>query len=383
MRPLLSTLLLIAALTSCDSTSTSTLPGSGPALPSLTRLWSLPKPTTLGQTTLVDNLMLGSTPNLTAIDVQAHRVAFTIPLKIDYGRTTITSLGDHLVALTGAGQDSLTVLSRTGQVLNTFKLLAGTGIGLNSLGPVVVGTSLYVVSGISLYKFNTADLLRPDAQPMWVRTYTGLALSSLLVADEDHIVVAVNNADVSRQLVALDGQGQQRWALDVAPSTQVASSAYILNSYKDLVIAHAGSAGLQAYKLSTGARAWDVFPNTDICPGGHAIQSFNLTIAADKIFMGPWGGTCVLAYHADNGKLAWVFDAPNNITFDTKPLYLNGVVYASNSRLWALDAETGKPLAQATDDLNDNTGTPLAFDPIQNQILHWGLSGIFAYRPLK
>ncbi|MFK7604073.1 PQQ-binding-like beta-propeller repeat protein [Deinococcus sp. SM5_A1] len=181
----------------------------------------------------------------------------------------------------------------------------------------------------------------------------------------------------------LDGQGHQLWTVDVAPSTQVASSAYILSSYKDLVIAHAGAAGLQAYKLGTGVRAWNDFPNTDICPGGHAVATFNLTVAVDKIFMGPWGGTCVLAYHADTGKLAWVFNAPNGVTFDTKPLYLNGVVYASNSKLWALDAETGQVLAQAKDDLGDNTGTPLAFDPLQNQILHWGSTGMFAYKPLK
>ncbi len=216
-KQVLSAVFLVATLASCNSMSTSTTPGSTPGLPSLTRLWSLPKPTTLGYTTLVDHLLLGGTPRITAIDVQAHRVAFTLPLGVDSGRTTLTALGDHLLAVTGSGQNILTVFSKSGQVLNTVKLLAGQGLGLKSLGPVVVGTSLYVVSGKILYKFNTADLLQPDAQPVWMRTYPGLALASLLVPDEDHIVVSVN-ADVSRQLVALDGEGNQRWTVKRGPT---------------------------------------------------------------------------------------------------------------------------------------------------------------------
>ena len=295
----------------------------------------------------------------------------------------MTVLGNNLIAVTGTSNDTLTVFSSTGQVLSSVKLPGGTHEGLHNIGPTVAGASLYVISGPILYKFRTADLLRSDAQPVWTRTYSGYALALLLVPDEDHIVVSVNDVDVSRRLVALNGHGQQRWTVDVAPATQTVSSAYILSSCKDLVIAHAGAAGLQAYKLETGAKAWADFPNTDICPGGHSISTANLTIAADKIYMGPSGGTCVQAYQADTGKLAWVFNASNDVTFNTKPLYLNGVVYASNNILWALDAETGKALAQAPDEVGDNTGSPLAYDPVDNQILHWGTTGVFAYRPLK
>ncbi|MFK7604071.1 hypothetical protein ACI3L1_17885, partial [Deinococcus sp. SM5_A1] len=131
---------------------------------------------------------------------------------VNTSRTTLTTLGNNLIAVTGAGDDVLTVFSKTGDIINNVKLPGGTRQGLHNLGPVVAGSSLYVVSGPTLYKFRTADLLKPDAQPAWVRTYAGLALSSMLVPDEDHVVVAVNDVDVSRRLVTLEGDPVlRRW----------------------------------------------------------------------------------------------------------------------------------------------------------------------------
>lgn len=215
-----------------------------------------------------------------------------------------------------------------------------------------------------------------------MRTYPGYSLASLVVQDEEHLYVSTN-ADTSRHIVALDGQGQQRWKVEVAPASQTGSAAFIMGLHNNTIIAQAGPAGLQAYKLDTGEKAWTDFPSIDICPGGVATTAYRMTIAADKVFIGPWGGTCVLAFHATTGKLAWVFDAPNRITFDTTPLYLNGVVYASNSRLWALDAETGQALAAGRDDLGDNLGAPLSYDPVAHQVIHWGTAGLHAYMPVK
>ncbi len=191
------------------------------------------------------------------------------------------------------------------------------------------------------------------------------------------------NAEASRKIIALDGQGAQRWSVDTAPVTQPISSAYVLGLYKDTLIAAAGTAGLQAYHTTTGAKAWNKFPSTDICPGGRAASASRMTIADDKIFVGPFGGTCVLSFHATTGEVAWVFDAPNHVTFDTTPLYLNGVVYATNSRLWAIDEETGAALAAGKEDLGDNIGSPLAYDPVENQILEWGSTGVYSYQPVK
>ncbi|MHA0035154.1 outer membrane protein assembly factor BamB family protein [Deinococcus sp. PESE-13] len=376
-------LLLSLALTACTSQNAPT-PGEDALaqLPALTLQWSFPDHKVTGYTTLLGNLLLGGR-QVTAIDTRTHQLAFKLPLDTDNLRTNYAALGDHLIALTGRNADTLTVLDRSGQTLNTVAVPGGTRQSFKQLGPFVAGASLYVVSGARLYRYRTADLLRPDAQPVWVRKYPGFGLASLIVKDEDHLFVSTNAADVSHELIALNSQGETRWSLEVAPATIQGSAALILGLYKNLIIAQAGVAGLQAYDADTGEKAWKKFPDINVCPGGQANTAFRMSVADDRVFIGPWGGTCILAYHAATGELAWVFDAPNHVTFDTTPLDVNGVVYASNSRLWALDAETGKALAVGRENLSDNLGAPLSYDPAGRQVLHWGAAGVHAYQPLR
>ena len=376
-------LLLSLALIACTSQNAPT-PGEDALaqLPALTLQWSFPDHKVTGYTTLLGNLLLGGR-QVTAIDTRTHQLAFKLPLDTDNLRTNYAALGDHLIALTGRNADTLTVLDRSGQTLNTVAVPGGTRQSFKQLGPFVAGASLYVVSGARLYRYRTADLLRPDAQPVWVRKYPGFGLASLIVKDEDHLFVSTNAADVSHELIALNSQGETRWSLEVAPATIQGSAALILGLYKNLIIAQAGVAGLQAYDADTGEKAWKKFPDINVCPGGQANTAFRMSVADDRVFIGPWGGTCILAYHAATGELAWVFDAPNHVTFDTTPLDVNGVVYASNSRLWALDAETGKALAVGRENLSDNLGAPLSYDPAGRQVLHWGAAGVHAYQPLR
>lgn len=375
----LSMLLLGLALAACSGDTPTASEDFG--LPALPLRWSISDPRAFGYVSLIDNLLLGR-QQLTAVDIRTRKLAFTLPLELDASRTNFAPLGEHLIALTGLSADALTIFDKTGRVLNTVSVPGGTRQSLRQLGPVTVGTSLYVVSGARLYKYNIADLLTPGAQPVWTRTYPGFGLASLVVQDEDHLYISTN-AETSRKLIALNAQGETRWSVNVAPLSQPASSAFILGLYQDTIIAQAGTAGLQAYKVATGERAWSEFPSVDICPGGRAFSASRMTIGGDKVFIGPFGGTCILAYYADTGKVAWVFDSPNGFTFDTTPLYLNGVVYATNSRLWALDAETGQALAVGREELRDNIGSPLAYDPVEHQVLQWGSTGVFAYQPLR
>ena len=375
-------LLLSLALTACTSQNAPT-PGEDAMaqLPALTLQWSFPDHKVTGYTTLLGTLLLGGR-QVTAIDTRTHQLAFKLPLDTENLRTNYATLDDKLIALNGKNADVLTVFDRSGQILNTVAVPGGTRQSLGQLGPFVAGSSLYVVSGARLYRYRTADLLRPDAQPVWVRNYPGFRLASLIVRDEDRLFVSTS-ADTSHQLIALNSQGETRWAVDVSPKTLQNTGAFALSLYKNLIIAQAGVAGLQAYDADTGEKAWKKFPDINVCPGGQANTAFRMSVADDRVFIGPWGGTCILAYHAATGELAWVFDAPNHVTFDTTPLDVNGVVYASNSRLWALDAETGKALAVGRENLSDNLGAPLSYDPVGRQVLHWGAAGVHAYQPLR
>lgn len=375
MRRVLLSLLL---LTACTSAS----PPSEPPLPTLPLRWSLPEPRALGTTALLGDLMLGGS-QLTAVNVRTRSLAFTQHIRTLPYRSNYARFGDHLVAVIKEGGPQMVVVTPTGQVENTVTFPGQPNATIRHVGPTVIGESLYVISGPTLYKYRLADLLLPDVQPVWMRRFPGQEVSTFLVESEDRIYVSVNNVDVQRAVVAVDGSGATRWSVDVAPPKQVGSSAYSLGVYRDTLIVQAGTAGLQAYKTATGERAWVDFPTINVCPSGESQTAYEMTVAADHIYFGHYGGDCVLAFHAGTGKLAWIFDSPYKATFDTKPVYLNGVVYATNGRLWALEAVTGKALARGNEELGDNTGSPLWYVPVEGQLVVFGPTGVNAYSPLR
>jgi outer membrane protein assembly factor BamB len=84
------------------------------------------------------------------------------------------------------------------------------------------------------------------------------------------------------------------------------------------------------------------------------------------------------------GQKKWDFQAPVGGTFANKPLFLNGVIYAANPYVYALDAESGQLLAQSAtkdDFLYDKIGT-VHYDSKRNQLLVWGAK-IYSYKPLR
>jgi outer membrane protein assembly factor BamB len=317
------------------------------------------------------------------VNVRTHKLAFSLTTQVDLQRTNFAALGNDLLLVENFPAHRMLLIDRAGKTLNTIEFPSGHGISLYQQGPYVVGNALYVGSGPTLYKYAVSSLRTPGVQPLWQKTLSApyLGLLSVLAPDENHIFVGTS----SNRLLALDGQGQERWSVQLdAPDTTIAG-AYVLALNGNTLITQAGRNGLQAYDATTGQRAWDTFPTVDVCPSGAAPVEFFIEVAAGMIFFGHEGGSCVLAFHADTGKLAWVFDAPVKGTFSTKPLYLNGVVYANNSRLWALDAQTGELLASSPAEqyLGANVGAPLSYDPVDNQVITWGNTGVYAYKPLR
>ncbi|PJI53488.1 hypothetical protein CTI14_27675 [Methylobacterium radiotolerans] len=86
---------------------------------------------------------------------------------------------------------------------------------------------------------------------------------------EDRIYVSVNNVDVQCAVVAVDGSGATRWSVDVAPPTQVGSSAYSLGVYRDTLIVQAGTLDSRRTRTATGERAWVDFPTINVCRAGN------------------------------------------------------------------------------------------------------------------
>jgi outer membrane protein assembly factor BamB len=92
-----------------------------------------------------------------------------------------------------------------------------------------------------------------------------------------------------------------------------------------------GTAELYAYEAKTGKVIWT---RTD---GGQPLIGF--TVADGKIYAGFLSAHIMRVYETATGDLLWSVPGPN-----LTPTVVDGVVYAPDnfSRLWAIDAETGR-----------------------------------------
>jgi outer membrane protein assembly factor BamB len=97
-----------------------------------------------------------------------------------------------------------------------------------------------------------------------------------------------------------------------------------------------------------------------------------------------FGGDCMPALNESDGSQAWVFTpAAQAVTFFDQPVYVRGVLYATNGLSYAIDTETGKQLAQAR---RETAGTFLSvprYGARSNDVLVWSGLNLYAYKPLK
>ncbi|MFC5850058.1 PQQ-binding-like beta-propeller repeat protein [Deinococcus petrolearius] len=162
---------------------------------------------------------------------------------------------------------------------------------------------------------------------------------------------------------------------------------YFIDGY---VLLHEGMAVMTlnggsstGFDQASGEQKWATGPFT--CPGGETGGMLFVVANGKQFLVMPNGDHCFSSWDIKTGVRKWVFSAPDghHATFGQQPLVLNGVVYASNSWLWALDAETGKPLGASTymNYAMLTKGTPL-YDAKNNQILVSG-GQLTAFRPLR
>jgi len=109
---------------------------------------------------------------------------------------------------------------------------------------------------------------------------------------------------------------------------------------------------------------WERRNNFNTCPVGRASSAAFTMVRDGKIFASPAGGTCLLAFDFQTGKKLWTFASPMT--------YLNGVLYASNTYLWALEESSGKVLGVSANFLEGTSGQTVHYDAKRNQLLLWG-----------
>lgn len=285
----------------------------------------------------------------------------------------------------------------TGELVREVALPNSSGIDSSANYPIVSGTKLFVVSEEVLVSYDITDAA--DPKELWrVQLIGG---PTIMRVDPDGDVY-----------VGFSDRGSEEWRRNASLYKYSGEDGHLIwkafTKYSDLdrpgdvkswyegtesigfdgdrVIVSAG-ATLQAFDRRTGERLW-VSPEVQC--GGVVEGGFGgpIEFGGGKAYLLRNSNVCFHAFNLSDGSIAWIVDAGQvapwaKVTFgaaNQKALYHNGVVYASNEHLWAVDAATGKVLAVSRTRAYQATSTaPILYN---GEIIVNG-NPIYAYKPLR
>jgi len=389
-------------LASCSNT-TYVEPGDAPSpgVARFTPAWQLQQPGR-GASALVNGLLLTDSldpsaktevKTLAAVNVATHSLAWNVPTapgRVQGIRPSFTRLGPNIVALLvdRPTQDyvaRLAIYSPQGTLLRTIPLpntYVATG---TEVGPRVIGDQLLVADGAHLYAYDAASLNTDTPVLRWQKLVNTAQTNSVQItgldADADGNLYI---GTITNEVISYTPTGQQRWKVTTTTSPNYGHAPFSLVLDNGRLFVESQDEGLQAYDLATGKTLWDKPADLlKACPGAPTSTATYLIAGGGKVYAGLFGGDCLPAYNESDGSLAWSFTPTYRQSFMSRPTYVNGVLYATNGRTYALDTATGKLLAQSTEDIPASAGTFLPYDPVSGEIYVWGGQTLYAYKALR
>lgn len=396
----LSTILLAA----CSGNPPSE-PGSSPpaGVSRLVPAWQLQQPGR-GASALVHGLLLTDSldtsvkdevKSIAAVDVATHRLAWNVlptPGRVDGGRPSFTHLGPNILTVLidrpvmyGDWTGRLAFYSPQGTLLRTIPLPNTYVITSTNVGPRVVGDQLLVADGAHLYAYDAASLSTDAPVLRWQKLINTAQTSSVQImgldADPDGNLYI---GTITNEVISYTSEGKQRWKVSTTTSPNYGHAPFSLILDNGRLFVESQDEGLQAYDLATGKTLWDKPADLlKACPGAPTSTARYLEAGGGKVYAGLFGGDCLPAYNQADGSLAWSFIPTYRQTFLSRPTYVNGVLYATNGRTYALDTATGNLLAQGTEDIPAAAGTYLPYDPVRGEVYVWGGQMLYAYKTLR
>lgn len=270
----------------------------------------------------------------------------------------------------------------------------------------------YIPAAQDIYVYRNSRLLssEEEIQPEWRRTYESKdrvegridGADSVGRADYDDyariIYVPVSNNDGRRKVVTLYAyrlDGTEVWRRVIydqpnAPQTVASPPAYAVAKDGKVVVSLELVGGMHAFDKD-GNKLWT---KPSYCEGRENIGMSHMDIQNNVLYTAPSGGSCLTAYNMSTGDRRWEFTPPNNqFTFGSRFTIVRGVLYAANGFLWAIEADTGKLLAQSRDFLGappdakwPNTaylsGGTVNYDAKRDQLLLWAYK-LWAFKPVR
>jgi outer membrane protein assembly factor BamB len=381
-------MLCAGILTSCDisSTSNSLSNQSNYELPALIRAASTLKPAG-GPLTLWDDQIVSYILSDKGGSSQLS-LSNPSPLKTLWSATSSTTPYFHstiyndFIAFGGFGVVDL--YSKNGKLVRRFTF-PGEPPGYFPRRVVLNKRQIAFTFGYRFYIYDLDANGVPNEQPRLVldARKEGLTGSPSAVADDAAGNLYVSwYRDTGHNLVSFDPTGTVRWKkLDTIPDVKPKTGAPVFISI----------VGNEMYTVVDGGgiHRLDLDGNEIWRNDSALVQTCGATIlndlpafTDDGVFENCGLGSGVIALNRKDGSLRWAFNAPNKNTFWGTPMIHNGVVYAANGRMWALDERTGKALAVSEEtDGYAHTTNPLYYPPT-GEILLWG-ERLDTYKPWR
>lgn len=318
------------------------------------------------------DLLLGAGKRIFAYHTKNNKMVFSVPIQIRSEGKFAEPLNQYLVIL-GKSMNSegstLYIISKYGKLVNSIPFSKSARSPGENQGPFVTRHFVYAAAGNTVYRFPKKDILVKGTKADWVKTFPGREVS-LSVDNQDWMFIG----DQSGQLEAIDQNGQTKWTY--TRNTQDFMG-WIMASHlaQEKLIVHTSDGRMMSLDKQTGQSLWNKYSSIEVCDGGAGFTRY-AAIQDELIYIAPFGDSCVIAFDIQKGHNVWIYKPPQDFrwSFSTKPIYVNGVVYASNGKLWALDGKTGQVL-DGLDNLNGKLhksfGIPLVYHPKMHRIYYW------------
>jgi outer membrane protein assembly factor BamB len=349
-----------------------------------------------GKNVLLDNLILGfgnfyndSYRSLLAVNVADNNIKWRVDFEnighIFDSQVTANG-GTAFVYIPALG---LHIYSKTGELLSKTPppdsvINNPNPYSFVSSGPTIHNQFLYLPIAGFLFAYDISNPREPKL--LWEQE-VAKALTALAVDEKGTIYVGIALGNGNGSLQSLDPQnGEPVWEADTsltADPNDAGTPSAIITLGEKVITGIDKSFTIQAFNRITGNRLYASESLEDLCPDGQGSVDF-IEVGDSDVFVSPDAGTCVYGINGETGEVLWThsagIDPTTDFTYGGRPKYVNGVVYASNSALWALDAQTGKVLSISSNRDEDAIFTNVQF--ANGQILVWG-KNLTAYKPIR
>jgi outer membrane protein assembly factor BamB len=262
----------------------------------------------------------------------------------------------------------------TGNILESLPPPTGIVFKTAGLGTYlkVVSNKLILNSDENLIVYDVSTPKKP--KQLWIRSSEEAGFPAATDADASSIYIAAGSKKYQNYIAALNPEtGETRW-IQPTPYPENRGALSIRISENSLFVLGSDNS-LQAFDAKTGQVRWKRSENEtwrDECKGA-ATDVTEFTITTDTLYTAPRSGQCVWAIDLKDGHIKWAMNAArygDPYSFGGTPLLANGVIYAMNGRLWAIDAQTGEVLGLSKE--VDKGWVVTNPQYINSEIIAWG-----------